>query len=63
MYVSFQATSGLGSLNLREPSEVEVRVSLLLGHSGDSVLWSRTEVHLCVAHVSFLCVASTLQDI
>ncbi len=27
--------------------EVEVRESLLLGHSGVSFLWSRTEVHLC----------------
>lgn len=26
---------------------LEVRVSLLLGHSGDSILWSKTEVHLC----------------
>lgn len=27
--------------------EVEVGASLLLGHSGDSILWSKTEVHLC----------------
>lgn len=47
MYL-FQAILGFGTFfTSRELLEVEVKVSLLLGHSGDSILWSKTEVNLC----------------
>lgn len=44
----FQGILGFGTFfTSRELLEVEVKVSLLLGHSGDSILLRKTEVHLC----------------
>lgn len=47
IHIYFKPYWGLESLTSREPLEAKVKVSLLFGHSGDSILWSKTEVRLC----------------